>query len=196
MRARRRVTKYDTLVSDQPQLCPAHWRYESAHEGFRPTPTISQPTTPKGLSPPVNFHQVSNDLIKAQDNLARLCPVSSVAQPSSLRFSSPLQDFHQASNHLIHNKTRISQEIKMMTSLMAVHLNKLVAERCVALVNQNNLMVEQNNVVANQSGVLVTEADSATTAKTPVCTLHLTLRILYVVLENQNLIINDSINNT
>jgi ankyrin repeat protein len=41
-----------------------------------------------------------------------------------------------------------------------------------------------------------TEADSATTAKTPVCTLHLTLRTLYVVLENQNLIINDSINNT
>jgi hypothetical protein len=92
MRARRRVTKYDTLVSDQLQLCPAHWRYESTHEGFRPTPTISQPTTPKGLSPPVNFHQVSNDLIKAQDNLARLCPVSSVTQPSSLRFSSPLQD--------------------------------------------------------------------------------------------------------
>jgi hypothetical protein len=41
-----------------------------------------------------------------------------------------------------------------------------------------------------------TEADSATTAKTPVCTLHLTLRTLYVVLENQNLIINDSIDNT
>jgi Mg2+ and Co2+ transporter CorA len=55
----------------------------------------------------------------------------------------------------MHNKTRISQAIKMVTSLMAVHPNKLVAERCVALVNQNNLMVEQNNVVANQSGVLV-----------------------------------------
>jgi hypothetical protein len=28
MRARRRVTKYDTLASDQLQLCPAHWRYD------------------------------------------------------------------------------------------------------------------------------------------------------------------------
>jgi hypothetical protein len=43
----------------------------------------------------------------------------------------------------------------MVTSLMAVRLNKLVAEQCEALVNQNNLMVEQNRVVANQSGVLV-----------------------------------------
>jgi hypothetical protein len=42
---------------------------------------------------------------------------------------------------------------------------------------------------------LRTEADSATTAKTPVCTLHLTLRTLHVALENQNLIINDSIDN-
>jgi hypothetical protein len=41
----------------------------------------------------------------------------------------------------------------------------------------------------------VTEADSATPAKTPVCTLHLTLRTLHIALENQNLIINDSINN-
>jgi hypothetical protein len=42
---------------------------------------------------------------------------------------------------------------------------------------------------------LCTEADSATPAKTPVCTLHLTLRTLHIALENQNLIINDSINN-
>ena len=41
-----------------------------------------------------------------------------------------------------------------------------------------------------------TEADSATPAKTPVCTLHLILYTLHIVLENQNLIINDSINNT
>jgi hypothetical protein len=105
MRARRRVTKYDTLVSDQLQLCPAHWRYESTHEGFRPTPTISQPTTPKGLSPPVNFHQVSNDLIKAQDNLARLCPVSSVAQPSSLRFSPSEQPpYAEQNSHIPSNQ--------------------------------------------------------------------------------------------
>jgi Mg2+ and Co2+ transporter CorA len=45
----------------------------------------------------------------------------------------------------------------MVTSLMAVRLNKLVAEQCEALVNQNNLMVEQNRVVANQSGVLVVQ---------------------------------------
>jgi hypothetical protein len=49
-----------------------------------------------------------------------------------------------------------------------------------------------------QPGAHYTEADSATPAKTPVCTLHLTLRIIriiHIVLENQNLIINDLINN-
>ena len=51
------------------------------------------------------------------------------------------------------------------------------------------------SVLSDQS-IPTTEADSATPAKTPVCTLHLTLRTLYIVLENQNLIINDSINNT
>jgi hypothetical protein len=157
MRARRRVTKYDTLVSDQLQLCPAHWRYDSIHEGFRTTPIISQSTTPKNLSPPIDIHQVSKDLINAQYEPARLCPVTNLTQPGSLRFSSPLQDFHQVSNHLAHNKTRISQAIKMVTSLMAVRLNKLVAEQSETLVKQNNLMVVQNEVIANQSGVLVAQ---------------------------------------
>ena len=47
-----------------------------------------------------------------------------------------------------------------------------------------------------KSSDAATEANSATTTKTLVCTLHLTLRTLYIVLENQNLIINNSINNT
>jgi Mg2+ and Co2+ transporter CorA len=122
MRARRRVTKYDTLVSDQLQLCPAHWRYESSREGS--------------------------------------CPISSIDQPAaSNRFSSPLQDFHQVSNHLAHNKTRISQAIKMVTSLMAVRLNNLVAEQSRTLVRQNDLIVAQNKVVAEQSGTLVKQND-------------------------------------
>jgi Mg2+ and Co2+ transporter CorA len=109
MRARRRVTKYDTLVSDQLHLCPAHWRSESSHEAS--------------------------------------CPILSTAKPAaSNRLSTPLQDFHQVSNHLAHNKTRISQAIKMVTSLMAVRLNNLV-------VKQNNLSEARNSSLAFLTGV-------------------------------------------
>jgi len=43
----------------------------------------------------------------------------------------------------------------MVTSLMAVRLNKLVAEQCEALVEQNNLMVEQNKEVVKQSKTMI-----------------------------------------
>jgi hypothetical protein len=132
----------------------------SPYEGIRPTPTISKSTTPRGLAPPIDVHQVSNDLMKAQYDLARLCPVPSVAQHANLRFSSPLQDFHQVSNHLAHNKTRISQAIKMVTSLMAVRLNKLATEQTEALVTRNNLMVNQNKDIVHQSRLMADENKS------------------------------------
>lgn len=56
---------------------------------------------------------------------------------------------------LTHNKTRISQAIKMVTSLMAVHLNKLVANQSGVLVAQNKLMVVQNKEVVKQSKTMI-----------------------------------------
>lgn len=43
----------------------------------------------------------------------------------------------------------------MVTSLMAVRLNKSVAEQCEALVDQNNLMVVQNKEVVKQSKTMI-----------------------------------------
>ncbi|KUJ17422.1 uncharacterized protein LY89DRAFT_684469 [Mollisia scopiformis] len=111
MRARRRVTKYDTLVSDQLDLCPAHWKHDSAQ-------------------------------IRAS------CPVSGASATS---FSSPLHDFHQVSSHLTHNKTRISQSIKMVTSLMAVRLNNLVAQQNKVIASQSSTLVKQNRNLTKQT---------------------------------------------
>lgn len=98
MKIRRRVTKYDTLVSDQLQLCPEH--------GKR-----------CGL----------------QDHAASSMP-------------SPLMAFHHVQSHFAYNKARISQAIKVATSLMAVNLNKLISLQNSEVVLQNKALSRQNEL--------------------------------------------------
>ncbi|KAF8852537.1 hypothetical protein BDZ45DRAFT_694993 [Acephala macrosclerotiorum] len=123
MRARRRVTKYDTLVHDQLHLCPEHWKHE----------------TPQASS----------------------CPVSGVTQAGiSTTFSSPLQDFHQVSSHLTHNKTRISQAIKMVTSLMAVRLNSLIVEQNSKLAEQSGTLVQLNTLISKHNEEIASQGET------------------------------------
>jgi Mg2+ and Co2+ transporter CorA len=110
MRARRRVTKYESLVNDQLHLCPEHWKHESH----------SDPDSTSSMA----------------------CPV---AHPTTSA-KSPLRDFDQVRDHLTHNKTRISQAIKIVMSLMNVHLNNLVVEQNRALLEHNDLTTKQNQL--------------------------------------------------
>lgn len=126
MRARRRVTRYDSLVSDQLHLCPEHWRYN---------------------------HDFS---AKAQAT----CPVAHATTP--LQHLSRLRDCDQVRIHLAQNKTRISEAIKFVMSLMSVNLNNLVVEQNDTLLNHKNLSLKQNKLseVRNKSLAFLTGVTS------------------------------------
>lgn len=68
MRARRRVTKYDSLVSDQLHLCPAHWKYihNAELKGQAMCPLTQASPSANHLSPLRDFDQVRIHL--AQNN--------------------------------------------------------------------------------------------------------------------------------
>lgn len=110
MRARRRVAKYDSLVSDQLHLCPEHWRYN---------------------------HTSSH-------NTQGMCPVAHATTPA--QYLSPLRDFDQVRVHLSQNKTRISEAIKFVMSLMSVNLNNLVVKQNDTLLKHKDLSSKQNEL--------------------------------------------------
>jgi Mg2+ and Co2+ transporter CorA len=132
MRARRRVTKYDTLVSDQVQLCPAHWNHEPSHRDPKPS-SEAQTTAPSGRCPVAHSSTPSGS-----------CPMPHSSTPA--QSLSTLLDFQQVRDHLSHNKARIAQAIKLVTSLMAIQLNELVVEQNDTLLKHNRLTEKQNKL--------------------------------------------------